>query len=105
VKGRSGGLKGALGSCFEGYHCAFSACSPYAPLLVCMRCILIRVPFEFELESSSVSVKSWIEYDNSAVNNFQLIKDKYNKNHKKSFSDLKLAQFTTVGQLSFSSYV
>lgn len=67
--------------------------------------ILIRVPFEFELESSSVSVKSWIEYDNSAVNNFQLIKDKYNKNHKKSFSDLKLAQFTTVGQLSFSSYV
>ena len=41
VRGRSGGLKGGLGSCFSGnFRCAFSACSPYAPNLACMRCIV-----------------------------------------------------------------
>ena len=29
MKGRSGGLKGALGSCFGDFRCAFSACSSY----------------------------------------------------------------------------
>ena len=32
VKGRRGGLKGALGSCFGHFRCAFSACSPHVPL-------------------------------------------------------------------------
>ena len=29
VKSRSGGLKGALGSCFGHFRCAFSVCSPH----------------------------------------------------------------------------
>ena len=39
VKGRRGGLKGALGSSFGNFRCAFSTCSPY---LVGMRCILLN---------------------------------------------------------------
>ena len=35
-----------------------------------------------EFESGSVGVGCWVEYDTFAVNSFQLIRDKYIKNHK-----------------------
>ena len=54
VKDRRGGLKGALGSCFGHFRCAFSACSPYAPIIydysVCMRSLHMLAGFRIVLE-------------------------------------------------------
>ena len=45
-------------------------------------------------------IQSWVEYDNSAINSAQFAKEKYTKHHRKSFSDLKLAHFTPLVDVS-----